>query len=249
MRSSWCGRATLVGREQELTELCTGLRAVEAGGADAVLLDGPAGIGKSRLLVEVVDLARRDGFRVLVARASAAERSFAFGVAGQLLEPLLLSLPAAQRDEVLAGPAALASQVLNLAVPGEARAERSLDAYAALHALYRLVAALSTRQPVLVAVDDVEQADAPSLRWLAYLVRRLGSVRVAVVMTQCTGTRGGRSSGGRWSARWGSGNSQAACCLTWATFPARRPLVVGSTILPDSAVGSFHHPEQPLTQG
>ncbi|PWK80802.1 regulatory LuxR family protein [Lentzea atacamensis] len=188
MRSSWRSRATLVGREQEVSELCAGLRAVEAGCGDAVLLEGPAGIGKSRLLVEVCDLARRDGFHVLIARASAAERTFAFGVASQLLEPPLLSLPPARRDELLAGSAALASRVLNLAALGEGRAGQSLDTYAALHALYRLVAALSASQPVLVAVDDVEQADAPSLRWLAYLLRRLGSVRVAMVMTRCTGT-------------------------------------------------------------
>ncbi len=188
MRSSWQSHATLVGREQELTDLCAGLRSVEAGGGDAVLLEGPAGIGKSRLLAEVCDLARRDGFHVLIARASAAERTFTFGVASQLLEPPLLSLPPARRDELLAGPAALASRVLNLATSEEGRAGRPLDTYAALHALYRLVAAFSKRQPVLVAVDDVEQADAPSLRWLAYLLRRLGSVRVALVTTQCTGT-------------------------------------------------------------
>lgn len=182
-RSLWQGCSTLVGREQELADLLAVLKAVAAGDGDAVLLEGPAGIGKSRLLGEVSEVARHEGFHVLVARASVAERSFAFGVASQLLEPLLLSLPRARRDELLSEPATLSYRVLNLEA-----AEQPLDTYAALHALYRLVADLAARHPVLVAVDDVENVDAPSLRWLAYLLRRLGSVRVAMVTTRCTGT-------------------------------------------------------------
>lgn len=114
-------------QDRELRELHAVLRAVEAGGGDAVLLEGPAGIGKSRLLAEVSDVARRDGFHVLTACASAAERSFAFGVAGQLLEPLLLSLPSAQHDELLAEPAALAYRVLNWQSPRDERVEQPLD--------------------------------------------------------------------------------------------------------------------------
>jgi predicted nucleotidyltransferase len=45
------------------------------------------------------------------------------------------------------------------------------------------------------------------------------------------------------------GNNQFVCWLAWMTFPALIPPVAGSTTLPDSASGSFHHPEQPFTHG
>lgn len=186
-RRLWQGPGTLIGRDQELVELRAALQQVAAGGSDALLVDGPAGIGKSRLLLEVVGLARQDGFCALNARASAAERSFAFGVAGQLLEPLLTT-SAGRHEEFFAGPALLARRVLDWDAMGGNHSEGPLDTYAALHGLYRLVANLAARQPVLLAIDDVEQADAPSLRWLAYLLRRLERLRLCVVMTQCTGT-------------------------------------------------------------
>ena len=112
-RSSWQGRGTLVGREQELSELLGALRTVEAGAGDAVLLEGPAGMGKSPAARRGLRAGAARGCRVSGRTCFGAESSFAFGVAGQLLEPLLLSLPPARRDELLAGPTALAHRVLN----------------------------------------------------------------------------------------------------------------------------------------
>ena len=47
------------------------------------------------------------------------------------------------------------------------------------HGLYWLTANLAARAPVLILVDDVHWADAPSLRFLVFLVaRRLGGRRL-----------------------------------------------------------------------
>ena len=59
--------------------------------------------------------------------------------------------------------------------------------FAALHGLYWLAVNLTASGPVLLAVDDLQWCDSASLRFLAYLVRRLDDVPVLVVGTLRTG--------------------------------------------------------------
>ena len=54
--------------------------------------------------------------------------------------------------------------------------------YAATHGLYWLVANLSARRPLVIAVDDAHWADAPSLRWLAHLAARIDGLPVALLL-------------------------------------------------------------------
>lgn len=51
-----------------------------------------------------------------------------------------------------------------------------------LHGLYWLLANLAERAPLLVAIDDAQWADDPSLRFLAYLTRRVETLPVALVI-------------------------------------------------------------------
>ena len=59
--------------------------------------------------------------------------------------------------------------------------------FAALHGLYRLAIELAEEAPTLLAVDDVQWCDPASLRWLAYLARRLEGARVLVAATLRSG--------------------------------------------------------------
>jgi predicted ATPase len=52
-----------------------------------------------------------------------------------------------------------------------------------LHGLYWLTVNLAHSTPLALAIDDVQWCDPPSLRWLAYLARRLESVPVCVLAT------------------------------------------------------------------
>jgi tetratricopeptide (TPR) repeat protein len=53
-----------------------------------------------------------------------------------------------------------------------------------LHGLYRAVKKLAQQAPVFIAVDNLEHADPQSLRWLAYLRRRLGGLPVVLAVTR-----------------------------------------------------------------
>jgi hypothetical protein len=57
------------------------------------------------------------------------------------------------------------------------------SSFAVLHGLYWLVANLAASRPLLIAVDDAHWADAPSLRWLAYLAPRLEGLAAGLLVT------------------------------------------------------------------
>jgi len=160
------GDTPLLERERELAvfdELLGG----NGVGSCLVLIEGPAGIGKSRLVDELVGRARQNGVRVLAAHGAHLERDFPYGVVRQLFEPAL----AEDRERLLAGAAASAAPIFQtFASPGPVAGDGS---FAALHGLYWLAANIAEDGPLLLVVDDVHWCDAPSLRYLAYVARRL----------------------------------------------------------------------------
>ena len=65
-----------------------------------------------------------------------------------------------------------------------------------LHGLYWLTADIAQRAPLLLAIDDLQWADPPSQRFLAYLARRLGDLRVLLAVTVAGATVGDRTGQG-----------------------------------------------------
>jgi DNA-binding CsgD family transcriptional regulator len=171
MRESY-ERVELLERGTELAQLDAAIAATERGAGSAVLIEGPAGIGKTRLLAE--GMSRAKGMTVLAARGDDLEREFAWGVVRQLFDRTLTE---ADGTTLLEGAASLAAAPLGLG-SGDGHGEAS---FAALHGLYWLTANLSQRAPLVVALDDLHWADAPSLRYVIYLVRRLAGMPVAVL--------------------------------------------------------------------
>src|SRR3954468_20302685 len=82
-------RSGLLERERELAAIDRLCRAARDGAGQALLLEGPAGIGKSSLLAAARTEGEAAGLRVLTARASELESGFGFGVVRQLFEPVL----------------------------------------------------------------------------------------------------------------------------------------------------------------
>ncbi|GAA4997862.1 AAA family ATPase [Actinopolymorpha pittospori] len=162
----------LLERDHELTTLGAMIHDVTAGRGGLCVLEGPAGIGKTRLLAAMRSRASEQGALVLSASASELERGHAFGVVTQLFEP------AVHRDHGLLGGAAAPAR----AILGPHREESGQDpSFASLHGLYWLTVRLSEQQPLVLAIDDMHACDLPSLRFLAYLRARLGGLPVLAV--------------------------------------------------------------------
>ncbi len=177
--------APFVERERELDALARVLAGARRGEGAAAIVEGPAGIGKSRLL-QAAGAAAAD-LEVLRARASELERDFPFGVVRQLFEPVLFGATGERREQLLAGAGALSQRVL---VASAADNRDGADAYAILHGLYWFAANLAEVRPVLVLVDDAQWSDAASLRWLVFLLHRLEGMALALVLAVRTGEAG-----------------------------------------------------------
>ena len=164
----------LVERDGEMAQLQQALARLAANQPTGVLIEGPAGIGKTRLLDELGTQAGERGVRVLMARGSPLERSFGYGVVRQLLEPAI-------NDDMLCAAAAPARAVFDLA------SEHSEGSLAVLHALYAVTVQLASEGPLLLGIDNLQWADAPSLRYLAYIARRMSGTPTMVAATMRTG--------------------------------------------------------------
>jgi DNA-binding SARP family transcriptional activator len=179
------GRAAFVGRARELTILESALAAAKDGRGRVVVLEGDAGIGKSRLAEELVERARSAGCATAWAGCLATGDAPAFWPWAEVLRAIDIQVPLAPRldartADVLAlvpdlGPDAAPARTSAIA-PDAARYQR-YDAVTAL------LTAASTARPLVVVLDDVQWADAPSLRLLAFLAGHLATAAVLVVVT------------------------------------------------------------------
>lgn len=171
---------TLLERERELEALGEAVARTREGAGGALLIEAPAGVGKSRLVASARVLGREAGLRVLEAYGAVLEQEFAFGVARQLFEHPVSAASEAERDALFAGAAGLSRRLLGHEGP-EVFPESGDSAFGSLHGLYWLTANLSDQGPLLLAVDDAHWADPSSLRFLAYLLRRLEGLPVLLV--------------------------------------------------------------------
>jgi DNA-binding CsgD family transcriptional regulator len=175
----------LLERSDELARIESALGEARSGTGTFLVVEGPAGIGKTSLLAAARTAAAENGMRVLRSRATELERDFPFGIVRQLFEPALVEASGSERAELLEGAAGIGAGLLGLAgTPAPARVAGSdFDpSFAILHGLYWLCANLAVAGPLCVVVDDAHWADAPSLRFLAFLVTRLEELNVTLVV-------------------------------------------------------------------
>ena len=164
-------------RERELGALSEGLERARTGAGTLLLVEGPAGVGKTELMRKARAAAAQAGVRPLEARGSELEQPFAFGIVRQLLEPMIGEPP--ERAGLFAGAAGPAARLFE---PDERQSPKADVGFEALHSLYWLVVNLADRAPLLVSVDDCQWVDRDSLRFLAYLAGRIEGLRVAMLL-------------------------------------------------------------------
>src|SRR6266540_2800424 len=111
----------LLERIEELARIESALAEARSGRGTFVVVEGPAGIGKTALLAATRTAAADGGMRVLRSRGTELEREFAFGVVRQLFEPPLADASEDERADLLEGAAGVAAGLLGL--PGASRAD------------------------------------------------------------------------------------------------------------------------------
>lgn len=153
---------TLVAREAIQSRVGRVLDEVAAGAGAAIHLEGIAGIGKSRLLADLIERAEAREFRVMRASGTEGHRR-PHGVLADLVRPMAAWLDELETDD--------ANTIRGLLAPSGSGSTRDVLDMEPLGAVTRALAAAfrrwSASQPLVVAIDDIQWADGDSVDALA----------------------------------------------------------------------------------
>jgi predicted ATPase len=179
-------RSALVGREAERALLGDALRRVSAGGAAVVHLLGPSGVGKSALVASLLARARDRGEALALHGRCYARESVPYKAFDEMLDELSVRLAARADEDVLPVLPAWIAELARVfpvlakvpavaALIGDDAARPSSGAAAelrrrALEALRELFTRLAAQGPLVLAIDDLQWADADSAALLVKLV-------------------------------------------------------------------------------
>jgi DNA-binding CsgD family transcriptional regulator len=197
----------ILDREAELATLADALTAAADGHGTLIMVQGPAGIGKTTVLRAACARAAERGTPTLTARGFALEQGFSYGIVRQLLEPVRALTGPAEWDALLGGAARLARRVFDGPEPrpdagtdrgaprpagrGAGHAQHGdLDEdvpHAIVHGLYWLTTNVAAGAPLLITVDDAHWADTASLRWLSHLAARIDDLPIVVLLSVRSG--------------------------------------------------------------
>jgi predicted ATPase len=167
----------LVGRSAELDQLRLAVRQVTDGTGQAMLVTGEAGIGKTRVVTEGLDTARRLGVQVLRGAAEELEWRRPFGAIADCL-----GIGGSPPDRRRAAITRLLEENVGGVDASWFGASPQAE-FRVVEALVALVEELSTRSPVMAAVEDLQWADPSTLLVLQRLGRRVGQLPVLLVGT------------------------------------------------------------------
>jgi tetratricopeptide (TPR) repeat protein len=181
-----------VGRADELALLTTALDGATAARGRLLLVAGEPGIGKTRLVDEFADSARRRGAQVLAGRCWEHDGAPAYWPWVQVLRVALRGRDAAALRATLGVGAAEIEQLVPVAALPLPDSERrpSIDAAQARFRLFDSVLSilhqLAGAAPVVVTLDDLQGADLPSLLLLEFLAASVSGLPVLIVGTYRT---------------------------------------------------------------
>ncbi|HET9648322.1 MAG TPA: AAA family ATPase [Microlunatus sp.] len=160
----------VVGRGVELATAYEALRAAAEGRSSSLLIEGDAGIGKTRMVGAIVEAARARGMSVLSGQAHPFERTRPFGVVASAL-----GLERRSADPRRAAVGAL--------IAGDSAPTGPGLQYRVVEEIVDVVEAHCTERPVLLVAEDLHWSDAASLGTISTVVRRLPLSALLVVVT------------------------------------------------------------------
>ncbi|MBF8289402.1 MAG: family ATPase [Chloroflexi bacterium] len=185
-----------MGRGAELAHLRAILGDIAPGAGRTVVVGGEAGIGKSRLLGRLADIASADGATVLEgACLGSADDGIPYAPFVEILRELVRATPP-ERLPALLGPsrAELARLVPDLItraadVPAPSELDRGAQArlFELILGVFERLAATTT---LVVVIEDIHWADRSTRDLLGFLVRALRDSRVLILLTMRTDERG-----------------------------------------------------------
>jgi len=171
-------RARLVARQRELALVEPLLDRLAAGRSASLIIRGPAGIGKTRLLDEVRELGRGVGWRELSWQAIESSRPFAFAPFALRLGELVGAAELEAWDEPERSAVATVLPGLGVKAPLEF-ADRS----ALVVGLVAALAHVARGRPLLIAIDDLPWLDDTSTEVLAAWASGFADVPILLVVT------------------------------------------------------------------
>ncbi|MGQ9549249.1 MAG: BTAD domain-containing putative transcriptional regulator [Roseiflexus sp.] len=177
-RSSGSTAPPIVGRQEELESLHRWIADLDRRSGGIVTIVGEAGIGKTRLIAETLRAAADRGLLTLELRAAPLEQGLPFAAVGEMLRPLLRTIPERRLRQM---PQFALAQIADLFpilrerlpdlpdlpdVPPEERRNRQIDG------LSELALALANTLPLVIALDDAQWADDATLATVGRLARQ-----------------------------------------------------------------------------
>ena len=180
-------RGRMIGRQAEFEEALILWRRVVNGQGQALLISGEPGIGKTRLMREIVTNAEVSGGTTLVGECY-AESNAPYAAFAQITRQVLNRYP----DEDLELPDTVLDDLLDLTPDlryrfPEVQPNPKLDPESEQQRLFENMVALCTtisnQSPLLLVVDDAHWCDSGILAMLRHLIRRTQNMQVMILVS------------------------------------------------------------------
>jgi len=180
-----------VGREREIAEIERMMDNALAGHGDLLVLEGEAGVGKTRLAYTVLQQAAKNGATVISTTCQTIEQKFPFSPLADsigrylhsLPDSVLRELPHASLAELAQIVPSLQDHIPDLSVRSSDQTLRTDESHQRLiDSIVGFLADLAELRPMLIFLDDLHWADPDTLAVLSRLSQRLGELPLFVML-------------------------------------------------------------------